>query len=61
VPYFFILPLFATFLLAPLAGAGLLFFTRFKKAASYVLGAAIGSLLGFIGANSVLFWGSAYF
>jgi hypothetical protein len=61
VPYFFILPLFAAFLLALLTGAGILFFTRFRKAAPYVLGTAIGSLLGFIGANAVLFLGLRLF
>ena len=49
VPYFFILVFFILFLLAMLAGAAVLFFIRFRWAALYVLGAALGSGPGFVG------------
>ncbi|GAB3317428.1 hypothetical protein ACFQT0_24365 [Hymenobacter humi] len=57
MPYFFILVFFLLFLLSMLAAAGVLFFTRFRRAAPYVLGAALGSVPGFVGANALLFYG----
>ena len=43
-----------------LAGAAALFFIRFRRAALYMLGAALGSVPGFVGANALLFYGLAH-
>ena len=43
-----------------LAGTEGLFFIRFRRAAPYVLGAALGSVSGFVWANALLFYGLAH-
>jgi hypothetical protein len=57
VPYFFILPLYVAAFLGLLALTAWLHFTRFKNAAPYVLGATLGSVPGFVGANALLIYG----
>ena len=43
-----------------LAGAAVLFFIRFRRAAPYVLSATLGSGPGLVGANTLLFYGLAH-
>ncbi|MFD1470615.1 hypothetical protein ACFQ48_20485 [Hymenobacter caeli] len=54
MPYFFILPVFVVGLLLPLAAGVVLRFTRWRNAAPYVFGVAVGAALGFAGANALL-------
>ncbi len=61
MPYFFVLLLYAAAVLGLLVLAGLLYFTRFKSAAPYLLGAALGSVPGFVGANALLIYGMKLF
>jgi hypothetical protein len=54
MPYFFILPLFALWLLLGVASSVGLRFTRWRRWAPYAWAITLGSLLGFVAGNAVL-------